>query len=184
MAGRGCADLTIFALSSGRPPAAMAIVRISGPKAHDAARLLARLAPPRGGSAADVASIPRDGRVIDEALVLRFEDRKARPAKMSWNINAMAAGRWSMPCSARWPSMDGLREAEPGEFTRRALRQWPDRPDRGRRAGRSARGRDRSPAPRRAGAGERRRSSARSTQWQSRLVELSARGRGGDRLCR
>ena len=47
--------------------------------------------------------------------------RRARPAKISWNFNAMAAGRWSMRCLRAWRRSTGLRLAEPGEFTRRAF---------------------------------------------------------------
>ena len=32
---------TIFALSSGRPPAAISVIRVSGPQAHQAAALMA-----------------------------------------------------------------------------------------------------------------------------------------------
>ena len=39
---------TIFALSSGRPPAAIAVVRVSGPRAGDAlAALIGRVPEPR-----------------------------------------------------------------------------------------------------------------------------------------
>src|SRR5215470_11884906 len=42
---------TIFALSSGRPPAAIAVVRVSGPRAQAAVKLLAgRLPQPRRAS--------------------------------------------------------------------------------------------------------------------------------------
>ena len=33
----------------------------------------------------------------------------------------MAAARWSMRCLRRWAQVEGLRVAEPGEFTRRAF---------------------------------------------------------------
>src|SRR5262249_2347117 len=73
---------TIFALSSGRPPAAVAVVRVSGPGARDAIMALAgRVPPPRqatllrlkspcgngSGVISDSVSEP-----IDDALVLWF----------------------------------------------------------------------------------------------------------------
>src|SRR6266404_4789585 len=63
---------TIFALSSGRPPAAIAVVRISGPRAGDALTVLAgRLPEPRKAALARVRD-PATGEAIDEALALWF----------------------------------------------------------------------------------------------------------------
>src|SRR5437660_7072176 len=62
---------TIFALSSGRPPAAVAVVRISGPRARFALETLAgRLPEPRRAGLAKL----RDGGgdPLDEALTLWF----------------------------------------------------------------------------------------------------------------
>ena len=61
---------TIFALSSGRPPAAIAVVRMSGPRAGDALKALAgKLPEPRKAGLARVRD-PHSGEVIDEALAL------------------------------------------------------------------------------------------------------------------
>src|SRR6478736_419817 len=63
---------TIFALSSGRPPAAIAVVRLSGPRAGDAVKALAgRLPEPRRAGLARVRD-PDSGETIDEALALWF----------------------------------------------------------------------------------------------------------------
>src|SRR5712671_7749747 len=63
---------TIFALSSGRPPAAIAVVRISGPRAGFALeQTTGRVPPPRRAALARVRD-PASGEVIDEALVLWF----------------------------------------------------------------------------------------------------------------
>ena len=59
---------TIFALSSGRPPAAVSIIRVSGPAAHEAGRLLARKLP-RARQAALRTLRDRTGAVLDAALV-------------------------------------------------------------------------------------------------------------------
>src|SRR5262245_576458 len=67
---------TIYALSSGRPPAAIAVVRVSGPQARDAITALAgrmpaprqvMLARLRDRTARDTSSQP-----VDDALVLWF----------------------------------------------------------------------------------------------------------------
>ena len=67
-------DDTIFALSSGRPPAAIAIIRVSGPSAHCRGERrwrahCRRRATPRCASFGD----PATASCIDEALVLRFD---------------------------------------------------------------------------------------------------------------
>ena len=68
---------TIFALSSGRPPAAIAVVRISGPRARDAlAQTIGRVPAPRRATLAKVCD-PATGDVIDEGLALWFPAPKS-----------------------------------------------------------------------------------------------------------
>ncbi len=63
---------TIFALSSGRPPAAIAVVRVSGPNARVALeKLTGRVPEPRKAALVRVRD-PATGEVIDEALALWF----------------------------------------------------------------------------------------------------------------
>src|ERR1700684_2220691 len=63
---------TIFALSSGRPPAAIAVVRVSGPRAGIALeKLIGRLPESRKAALARVRD-PASGEIIDEALALWF----------------------------------------------------------------------------------------------------------------
>src|ERR1700683_3019752 len=63
---------TIFALSSGRPPAAIAVVRVSGPQAGAAlTALIGRVPEPRKATLTRVRE-PGSGEVIDEALTLWF----------------------------------------------------------------------------------------------------------------
>src|SRR5258708_13633893 len=64
-------EQTIFALSSGRPPSAIAIVRVSGPEAATALTLLAgKIPPPRMATRA----LLRDDsqQPIDDGVVLWF----------------------------------------------------------------------------------------------------------------
>src|SRR4051812_24767599 len=64
---------TIFALSSGRPPAAISVIRISGPQAHQAAVWVARPRPePRPAGVRELRH-PASGDLVDEALLLRFD---------------------------------------------------------------------------------------------------------------
>jgi tRNA modification GTPase len=61
---------TIFALSSGRPPAAIAVVRISGPQAGAALQqLVGKIPEPRRAALVRVRD-PASGETIDEALLL------------------------------------------------------------------------------------------------------------------
>ncbi|HMJ30299.1 MAG TPA: tRNA uridine-5-carboxymethylaminomethyl(34) synthesis GTPase MnmE, partial [Xanthobacteraceae bacterium] len=63
---------TIFALSSGRPPAAVAVVRISGPRASFALeKLIGRVPTARRASLARLRH-PATGDLIDEGLALWF----------------------------------------------------------------------------------------------------------------
>src|SRR5690349_21960803 len=68
---------TIFALSSGPPPAAIAVVRISGPRARVALeRMIGRVPEPRRAAFAKVRD-PASGEVIDEGLALWFPGPKS-----------------------------------------------------------------------------------------------------------
>lgn len=112
---------TIFALSSGRPPAAISVIRISGALAHEAAEKMAgKLPEPRMARVRELRH-PATGEMLDEALVLRFD----RPASATGeNIVEFQChgGRAIVDAVlAALASIDGLRQAEPGEFTRRAF---------------------------------------------------------------
>ena len=64
-------DDTIYALSSGSPPAAIAIVRVSGPQAGAVIKTLAgRMPEPRRASVATLRD--GEGALLDQALVLWF----------------------------------------------------------------------------------------------------------------
>src|SRR4030081_2383497 len=63
---------TIFALSSGRPPAAIAVIRVSGPRARVALeKLVGRVPEPRRAALARVRD-SATGDIIDEGLALWF----------------------------------------------------------------------------------------------------------------
>jgi len=112
---------TIFALSSGRPPAAIAVVRISGPAAGAAlAKLIGRVPKPRRATLARVRD-PASGEVIDEALALWFPAPHSETGEDVAELqlhggHAVIAG--VLDALAR---IEGCRPAEAGEFTRRAF---------------------------------------------------------------
>jgi tRNA modification GTPase len=75
---------TIFAVSSGRGPAAIAVVRISGPAAGAALKaLIGKVPAPRAAALARVRD-PATKETIDQALALWF------PAPASCNCTAAA----------------------------------------------------------------------------------------------
>jgi tRNA modification GTPase len=112
---------TIFALSSGRPPAAIAVIRISGPQAHSAAELLAGLLPDPRTAAVRELRQPATGMLIDEALVLRFDAPASATAEDVIELHCHGGRAVVDALLSELARIDGLREAQPGEFTRRAF---------------------------------------------------------------
>lgn len=114
---------TIYALSSGSPPAAIAIVRISGPSADIAlerltSRSTSRLPPPR---VATLAPLAWEGERLDEALVLRFPGPASATGEDVAELHLHGGRAVVARVLEALASIDGLRPAEPGEFTRRAF---------------------------------------------------------------
>jgi tRNA modification GTPase len=112
---------TIFALSSGALPAAIGVIRISGPRAMDAAAAL--VGPLPGVRQARLRRIvdPTTGELLDEGLVLRFPAGGSETGEDLVELHchgSRAAVRGVEGALARMP---GLRLAGPGEFTRRAF---------------------------------------------------------------
>jgi tRNA modification GTPase len=108
---------TIFALASARGRAGVAVVRISGPESHRAVGSLCALPPARRAS---LRNLVWKGEVLDQALVLIFASGKSfsgeAMAELQLHGSLATAAAVSRALSAL-----GLRMAEPGEFTRRAL---------------------------------------------------------------
>lgn len=111
---------TIFALASAPGRAGVAVIRISGPQAIEAAeRLAGRRLAPRGLA---VCKLRNDaGELLDEGVVLTF----SAPASFTGEDVAELQVHGSTATVAAildtLGGLDGLRLAEPGEFTRRAL---------------------------------------------------------------
>lgn len=112
---------TIFALSSGQPPAAVAVIRTSGPGALAAAEALAGALPPPRQAALRQLRDPASGAVLDQVLVLRFDGPASATGEdvVEYQCHGgRAVVRSILDALARQP---GMRAAEPGEFTRRAF---------------------------------------------------------------
>ncbi len=111
---------TIFALASAQGKAGVAVIRLSGPVARTAAEKIAGgPLPPRGMNLRTLRDA--DGARLDDGLILTFR----APASFTGEDVAelqihgsTAAVNAVMRCLSE---TDGLRLAEPGEFTRRAL---------------------------------------------------------------
>lgn len=112
---------TIFALSSGRPPAAIAVIRICGPNAGLALeRLIGRVPPPRQATLARVRD-PLGGDVIDEALALWFPGPRSETGEDMAELQLHGGPAVIAGVMDALGQIEGCRPAEPGEFTRRAF---------------------------------------------------------------
>lgn len=112
---------TIFAPASGGAPAAIAVIRISGPDAGAAVRALAGALPAARRARLCVLRDPGGGETLDRGVVLWF------PGPASFTGEDMAelhlhGGRAVVGAvTDALAGVPGLRAAEPGEFTRRAF---------------------------------------------------------------
>jgi len=112
---------TIFALSSGRPPAALAVVRISGQRAHAALeQLIGRVPQPRRASLARVRD-PETEAIIDEGLALWFPAPNSETGEDMAELQVHGGRAVIAAVLAALAKLPGLRHAEAGEFTRRAF---------------------------------------------------------------
>ena len=112
---------TIFALSSGRPPAAVAIVRTSGPRAFAAAEALVGTIPKPRVAALRTIRDPQTGEEIDQALVLRFDSPASATGENIVEYQCHGGRAIVDRLLSALADFDGFRLAEPGEFTRRAF---------------------------------------------------------------
>jgi tRNA modification GTPase len=112
---------TIFALSSGRPPAAIAVVRVSGPQARAALQaFIGRLPSPRQATLARLRD-PQTGEPIDEALVLWFPAPRSETGEDMAELQLHGGRAVIAAVLAALGRLEGFRPAEAGEFTRRAF---------------------------------------------------------------
>jgi tRNA modification GTPase len=112
---------TIFALSSGRLPAAIAVVRVSGPRAGAALQALTgRVPEPRKAALARVRE-PASGEVIDEALALWFPAPHSETGEDVVELQLHGGHAVVAGVLDALGQIEGCRLAEAGEFTRRAF---------------------------------------------------------------
>jgi tRNA modification GTPase len=111
---------TIFALSSGRPPSAISIVRLTGPVAGTVlARLAGKMPAPR--MATHVTLRDPHQQPIDEAVVLWFPAPGSVTGEDVAELHVHGGRAVLAALFAVLSGFDCVRAAEPGEFTRRAF---------------------------------------------------------------
>ncbi len=112
---------TIFALSSGRPPAAIAVIRVSGADARTTIQALTgRLPEPRRASLISLRH-PASGTVLDDALVLWMPGPHSETGEDIAELQLHGGRAVIAAVLDALGSLPGLRPAEAGEFTRRAF---------------------------------------------------------------
>ncbi len=112
---------TIFALSSGRLPAAIAVVRVCGPNAGVALeKLIGRLPRPREAMLARVRD-PVTDEAIDDALALWFPGPRSETGEDMAELQLHGGYAVVAAVLSALGAIEGCRLAEPGEFTRRAF---------------------------------------------------------------
>jgi tRNA modification GTPase len=113
-------EQTIFALSSGLPPSAIAMVRVSGPQAGPALTSLAGKIPsPR--MASRVLLRDAAGHPIDDAVVLWFPGPASATGEDVTEFHVHGGRAVLAALFAALSALPEMRPAEPGEFTRRAF---------------------------------------------------------------
>ena len=113
-------DQTIFALSSGRPPSAIAIVRVSGPQAGRSLTALAGKIPPPRMATRALLREPA-GQPIDDAVVLWFPGPASATGEDVAEFHVHGGRAVLAAIFAALAGFENVRAAEPGEFTRRAF---------------------------------------------------------------
>lgn len=112
---------TIFALSSGAPPAGVGVIRISGARAGDALMALARRVPPPRRASVALLKDPADDAPIDRALILWLPGPATVTGEDMAELQCHGGRAVISAVEDALAVMPGLRRAEAGEFTRRAF---------------------------------------------------------------
>ena len=113
---------TIFALSSGAGTAGVAVIRLSGPSSKPALSLLTDGDVPLARKAAlRTLKDPETSAVLDQALVLVFEAPASFTGEDIVELHLHGGRAVVEGVLSALLEIDGLRPAEPGEFSRRAF---------------------------------------------------------------
>lgn len=110
---------TIYAPATARGRAGVAVIRISGPDAFEAVRALCGRVPPT--RQATLCNLVWQGDVLDQSLVLCFEQGASFTGEKVAELHVHGSTAVVSELMRVLGLLSGLRLAEPGEFTRRAL---------------------------------------------------------------
>ncbi len=110
---------TIFAPATARGKAGISVVRLSGPASHAAVSALCGALPAM--QRASLRKLVWDGVQIDEALVVLFEKGRSFTGEAMAELHLHGSLAVVSATLRALSAQRGLRMAEPGEFTRRAL---------------------------------------------------------------
>src|SRR6201992_3313126 len=113
-------EQTIFALSSGRPPSAIAVIRISGSRASTVLEGLAGRVP-QARKATRVLLRGGGGQPIDDALMLWFPGQASATGEDVAEFHIHGGRAVQAAVFEALSGFEDVRPAEPGEFTRRAF---------------------------------------------------------------
>ena len=111
---------TIFALSSGAPPAGIGVVRVSGPAAGRALDVLVGRRP-QERKASLARLYDASGHILDEALTLWFPGPETATGEDLAEFHCHGGRAVIAAVERALGDIEGFRPAEPGEFTRRAF---------------------------------------------------------------
>ena len=110
---------TIFALASARGKAGVSVIRLSGPQARLCLLPLVQNFPaPRQAALRDLR---HDGALIDQALVLWFEEGRSFTGEETVELQVHGSPAIVRRLMEILAQFQGVRLADAGEFTRRAL---------------------------------------------------------------
>jgi tRNA modification GTPase len=119
MDGMSATD-TIFALSSGGLPSGVAVIRLSGARSLQAVEeLCGRIPPVRHASLLSIRN--RNGSKLDEGLILVFPGPNSFTGEDCAELQIHGGRATVKAVLAALESIEGLRPAEAGEFSRRAF---------------------------------------------------------------
>jgi tRNA modification GTPase len=111
---------TIFALSSGHPPAGVAVVRLSGPAVRPTLEdMVGHVPDPRHMHLTSIRA--RSGAIIDKGLVVFFPGPNSFTGEDCAELHLHGSRAVLAALSLDLSMRAGMRAAEPGEFTQRAF---------------------------------------------------------------
>ncbi len=111
---------TIYALSSGQPPAGIGVIRITGPQVRYVLETIVGTIPPaRRAVRTTFRNVSRE--TLDDGLVLFFPSPNSVTGDDLAELHCHGGRAVIAAVEQAIDELDGCRRAEPGEFTRRAF---------------------------------------------------------------